>query len=342
MEKMEGLLITEELKAALNEGNALYEAQRYEAAIAAYQAIIEAYPEAYVIYKNIGNCYFQLQKYDQAEEYYRKVLDKDPENAEAYAKNAAAYAAQIKAMDAPLRTRLSALPDQQRWLVTSEGAGRAAATPNGDVFAMVAQRSENLGARITRDAERLLGTRGIQAFCINCPVGSPGGVALGGPLSVILNGYYWKTDALWVDGNFQSKSTLGSMYAISGDLVVPSVPDGGTTLALLGLALTGDPLLACVGAVLATLSKPETALLIPVTYGLVTWDIWGAGAVLVCVLVPWALVRLWAASWQCIYMAGYSDGAKHERNHGQLRTDNERARYGNGKSGSAQRVGADI
>ncbi|MFZ2052614.1 MAG: tetratricopeptide repeat protein [Candidatus Aminicenantales bacterium] len=83
MEKMEGLLITEELKAALNEGNALYEAQRYEDAIAAYKAIIEANPEVYVIYKNIGNCYFQLQKYGQAEEYYRKVLDKDPQNADA-------------------------------------------------------------------------------------------------------------------------------------------------------------------------------------------------------------------------------------------------------------------
>ncbi|MCZ8371021.1 MAG: signal peptide peptidase SppA [Porphyrobacter sp.] len=65
-----------------------------------------------------------------------------------------------------------------RQLVTSEGAERAAAAPNGDVFAMVAQRSDNLGARITRDAERLLGTRGIQAFCINCPVGSdPASVA---------------------------------------------------------------------------------------------------------------------------------------------------------------------
>ncbi len=83
MEKMEGLLITEELKAALKEGNALYEAQKYEEAIASYQKIIEANPEAYVIYKNIGNCYFQLQKYDQAEEYYQKVLDKDPQNADA-------------------------------------------------------------------------------------------------------------------------------------------------------------------------------------------------------------------------------------------------------------------
>jgi manganese/iron transport system substrate-binding protein len=53
----------------------------------------------------------------------RKALAKyDPDNAEVYAKNAAAYSAQIKAIDAPLRTRLSAIPSDQRWLVSSEGA----------------------------------------------------------------------------------------------------------------------------------------------------------------------------------------------------------------------------
>ena len=53
----------------------------------------------------------------------RKGLAKyDPANAETYARNAAAYAAQIKAMDDPLRKRLSAIPEGQRWLVTSEGA----------------------------------------------------------------------------------------------------------------------------------------------------------------------------------------------------------------------------
>ena len=41
----------------------------------------------------------------------------DPANAETYAKNAAAYAAQIKAVDAPLRQRLSSIPEAQRWLV---------------------------------------------------------------------------------------------------------------------------------------------------------------------------------------------------------------------------------
>ena len=53
----------------------------------------------------------------------RKALVKyDPANADAYNKNAAAYAAQIQAIDAPLRKRLDAIPADQRWLVSSEGA----------------------------------------------------------------------------------------------------------------------------------------------------------------------------------------------------------------------------
>jgi manganese/iron transport system substrate-binding protein len=53
----------------------------------------------------------------------RKALSKyDPANAETYAKNAAAYSGQIKALDEPLRKRLSAIPKNQRWLVSSEGA----------------------------------------------------------------------------------------------------------------------------------------------------------------------------------------------------------------------------
>ena len=53
----------------------------------------------------------------------RKALAKhDPANTEVYARNASAYAARIKALDAPLRQRLAAIPEAQRWLVTSEGA----------------------------------------------------------------------------------------------------------------------------------------------------------------------------------------------------------------------------
>ena len=53
----------------------------------------------------------------------RKALSEhDPANAETYRKNADAYAAQLRAIDEPLRKRLAGIPEDKRWLVTSEGA----------------------------------------------------------------------------------------------------------------------------------------------------------------------------------------------------------------------------
>jgi len=53
----------------------------------------------------------------------RKALVKyDPANAESYTRNAAEYSARIKALDEPLRKRLAAIHENQRWLVSSEGA----------------------------------------------------------------------------------------------------------------------------------------------------------------------------------------------------------------------------
>lgn len=53
----------------------------------------------------------------------RKALVKhDAANTEVYNRNAAAYAAKIRAIDEPLRRRLDAIPADQRWLVSSEGA----------------------------------------------------------------------------------------------------------------------------------------------------------------------------------------------------------------------------
>jgi manganese/iron transport system substrate-binding protein len=53
----------------------------------------------------------------------RKALVKyDSANEQTYNKNAAEYSAKIKALDEPLRKRLSAIPENQRWLVSSEGA----------------------------------------------------------------------------------------------------------------------------------------------------------------------------------------------------------------------------
>ena len=52
----------------------------------------------------------------------KALVQHDPANAEIYNRNAAAYSAEIKAIDEPLRRRLAEIPEGQRWLVTSEGA----------------------------------------------------------------------------------------------------------------------------------------------------------------------------------------------------------------------------
>ena len=53
----------------------------------------------------------------------RKALVKvDPANEATYTANAAAYTAKIKALDEPVRQKLAAIPPEQRWLVSSEGA----------------------------------------------------------------------------------------------------------------------------------------------------------------------------------------------------------------------------
>jgi manganese/iron transport system substrate-binding protein len=49
-------------------------------------------------------------------------VEHDPANAETYKANAEAYKAKITAAIAPIRAELDAIPDDKRWLVTSEGA----------------------------------------------------------------------------------------------------------------------------------------------------------------------------------------------------------------------------
>ncbi len=82
IQKIEGLVVTDELKDALQKGNDLFTEGKYEEAISAYQTIVEKYPDTYILNRNIGNCYFQMEKYDLAEEYYMKVLEKDPGDTE--------------------------------------------------------------------------------------------------------------------------------------------------------------------------------------------------------------------------------------------------------------------
>ena len=82
MEKVEGLIVTDDLKEELQKGNDFFDGGKYEEAIRSYQTIIEKTPEAYILYRNIGNCYFQMEEYQKAEEFYLKVLEKEPEDTE--------------------------------------------------------------------------------------------------------------------------------------------------------------------------------------------------------------------------------------------------------------------
>ena len=82
LQKIEGLVVTDELKEALHTGNELFDQGKYEEAIQSYQTILEKAPETYILYRNIGNCYFQMENYETAEEFYLKVLEKEPEDAE--------------------------------------------------------------------------------------------------------------------------------------------------------------------------------------------------------------------------------------------------------------------
>lgn len=50
------------------------------------------------------------------------LIKYDPDNTETYTKNAEIYKDKIKALDQPLRDRLANIPQDKRWLVTSEGA----------------------------------------------------------------------------------------------------------------------------------------------------------------------------------------------------------------------------
>jgi protease-4 len=59
-----------------------------------------------------------------------------------------------------------------RQLVTSRAAP-ASTGHGGDIFALAARSNGDIIARVARDAERLIGTRGVQAYCLECPARAP-------------------------------------------------------------------------------------------------------------------------------------------------------------------------
>lgn len=80
LEKVEGLVLTDELKENFQKGSVLYEEGKYEDAIGIFSAIVEEFPNAYIINLNIGNCYFQMENYDEAEKFYKMVIEEEPDN----------------------------------------------------------------------------------------------------------------------------------------------------------------------------------------------------------------------------------------------------------------------
>ena len=81
--RIEGMVLTEQLRKELQSGDTLYDEEKYEEAIQVYNSIVEKFPEAHILYRNIGNCYFRMEDYEKAEEFYLKVLEKEPDDHEA-------------------------------------------------------------------------------------------------------------------------------------------------------------------------------------------------------------------------------------------------------------------
>lgn len=52
----------------------------------------------------------------------KALVEHDPDNAETYNKNAKIYSDKLRALDAPIREKIAKIPQDKRWLVTSEGA----------------------------------------------------------------------------------------------------------------------------------------------------------------------------------------------------------------------------
>ncbi len=62
--------------ALFEEGNQLFEQEKYAEAIAKYEEFLTANPSVYLVTLNVGNCYRMLKEYDKAIASYQVILDK--------------------------------------------------------------------------------------------------------------------------------------------------------------------------------------------------------------------------------------------------------------------------
>ena len=83
LKKAEGMIVSDDLKAALEEGNRLYDEGKYDEAIGVFREMLQQYPDTYIIHMNLGNSFFQMEKYKEAVESYQKVLEYDTGNIDA-------------------------------------------------------------------------------------------------------------------------------------------------------------------------------------------------------------------------------------------------------------------
>lgn len=77
-----------------------------------------------------------------------------------------------------------------RQLVTSR-APPASTGHGGDIFALAARSNGDILARVARDADRLIGTRGMQAYCLECPARAPQPGAHRGSASLVSEWLGW-------------------------------------------------------------------------------------------------------------------------------------------------------
>jgi protease IV len=77
-----------------------------------------------------------------------------------------------------------------RQLVTSRAAP-ASRGHGGDIFALAARSNGDILARVARDADRLIGTRGVQAYCLECPARAPQPGAHRGSASLVSEWLGW-------------------------------------------------------------------------------------------------------------------------------------------------------
>jgi tetratricopeptide (TPR) repeat protein len=81
--KVEGPVVSDDIKEVLSAGNELFAQEKYDEAAAKYMEILEKYPDTYPIYLNLGNCYFAQENYDKAEENYLKILEHEAADVDA-------------------------------------------------------------------------------------------------------------------------------------------------------------------------------------------------------------------------------------------------------------------